>query len=42
MKTIVRIVLATLLLVACGSPPVLAEGGPVPACDPPKPCPIGN
>jgi len=39
MKTIVRIVLATLFLVACSAAPVLAEGGgPVPACDPPKPC----
>jgi len=38
MKTIVRIVLATLLLVACSSAPVLADGGPVPACWP-NPCP---
>jgi len=38
MKTIARIVLVTLLLVACSSAPVLAEGGgPVPACWP-NPC----
>src|SRR5262249_37042021 len=38
MKTIVRIILVKLLLVACATTPVLADGGgPVPACWP-KPC----
>jgi hypothetical protein len=41
MKTIIRIVLASLLLVACGSAPVLADTSPVPLCYP-KACPPGN
>jgi len=37
-KSIFRIIAAALLLVACGSAPVLADGGePVPLCYP-KPC----
>ncbi|HWZ44844.1 MAG TPA: hypothetical protein VNW97_15320 [Candidatus Saccharimonadales bacterium] len=37
--TIIKIILATLFLVACGSTPVLADGGggPVPICYP-NPC----
>ena len=39
MKTIVRVAVITLLLVACASTPVLADGGgPVPFCWP-NPCP---
>lgn len=37
MKYAVRIALTLLLLVACGSAPVLADGGPMPLCDPPHP-----
>jgi len=42
-STILRIIVATLLLVACGSAPVLADGGgePVPLCYP-KPCQFVN
>ena len=37
-KTIFRLILAVLFLVACGSTPVLADGGdPVPICWP-NPC----
>ena len=37
-STILRIIVVTLLLVSCGSAPVLADGGePVPLCYP-KPC----
>ena|ERR1700674_402623 len=39
-RTIVRIILAVLLLVACGAAPVLADGGPAPLCYP-RPCPGG-
>jgi len=37
MKTLIRIIVATLLLVACGSAPVLADGGEPrpPSCPPP-------
>jgi len=42
MKTILRIVLATILLIAAGSTPVLAGGpSPTPIC-PVLPCPIGK
>lgn len=39
-KTVCRIVCVVLLLVACGSAPVFANGGsaPVPICPPPGPC----
>jgi hypothetical protein len=37
MKTVVRIALLSLLLVVSSSAPVLADGGPVPACWP-NPC----
>jgi hypothetical protein len=38
-KTVIRLILAVLFLVACGSTPVLADGGgePVPICWP-NPC----
>lgn len=39
-RTIVRIILAALLLVGCGAVPVLADGTPMPLCYP-KPCPGG-
>jgi hypothetical protein len=39
-KTVIRLILAVLVLVACGSTPVLADGGePVPICWP-DPCPL--
>jgi uncharacterized lipoprotein YajG len=38
MKKVIRILVATLLLAACGSTPVLASGpNPVPLCYP-RPC----
>jgi len=38
--TIIRLILTTLLLVACGSTPVLADGGDPPLCLPGQPgCP---
>lgn len=37
-KTIVRIILVTLLLVASAMP-LLADGTPVPVCWPGEPCP---
>ena len=40
MKYAVRIALTFLLLVAGGSAPVLADGGPMPLCDPPRHCSI--
>jgi len=41
-STILRIIVVTLLLVACGSAPVLADGGgPVPLCYP-NPCEAAN
>ena len=40
MKSALRILIVTLLLAACGSPPVLAAGpNPVPLCWP-RPCPV--
>ena len=36
-STILRIIVATLLLVACGSGPVIADSTPVPLCYP-NPC----
>jgi nitrous oxide reductase accessory protein NosL len=40
-RTIRRIVLVVLLLVACGSAPVLADSTPVPLCFPDK-CQVRN
>jgi len=42
-RTIFRIIAAALLVVACGSAPVLADGGggPVPLCYP-NPCKAAN
>ncbi|HEV3316975.1 MAG TPA: hypothetical protein VG488_08410 [Candidatus Angelobacter sp.] len=37
-KTLLRIVVAALLLAACGSTPVLADGTPLPMCYPQR-CP---
>lgn len=38
-KTIIRIILATLFLVASGSTPILADGtSPRPLCVPPEVC----
>jgi len=37
-KTIVRIVLVTLLLLASGTAPVLADSTPTPMCFPGRPC----
>jgi hypothetical protein len=38
-KTLIRIIVVTLLLVACGSAPVLADGGPLPPfCPNPANC----
>jgi hypothetical protein len=38
-ETIIRIIVVTLLLLASGTAPVLADGIPAPACYP-KPCPL--
>jgi len=39
-RTIIRLILAMLFLVACGSTPVLADGGEPPLCFPGQPqCP---
>ena len=38
-KTLVRIILVTLLLLA-GAAPVLVDGTPVPVCWPGKPCAV--
>jgi len=40
-STILRIIVVTLLLVACGSAPVLADGTPLPLCWP-NPCSQGS
>jgi len=40
-STILRIIVVTLLLVACGAAPVLADGWPVPLCYP-NPCSRGK